>query len=207
MAGPDDNLLVGNKLTAATFKIKYKDFFHMKYLYKLIHDWLCEKKWADFQKHEDFPEILYLQRTIIKGNTELSIWWRPKRKPFRMEGQNYITYKMNINYKVIAMKDAEVVYNNQKYATNNGEVNVEVESSIEIDPDKEFSKHWLLKHVEVLYRARINKELLERHRLLLYRETYRLQEAIKQYFELKTFLPEAEDEKGLIVPRKGLGEA
>src|SRR3989338_10171007 len=109
-----DNLIYDTKISAASFKIKYKDFFHMKYLYKLIHDWLCEHGYngGNFAKaffdHENFPEILYLQRTIFKGNTEMSIWWRPSKFPFRSADNKYIKYVINIDFKILALKDAEI---------------------------------------------------------------------------------------------------
>ena len=46
----------------------------------------------------------------------------------------------------------------------------------------------------VFYR-RINKRNFEMHKKQLYRESYRLQEAVKTYFKLSTYLPEIEGQK------------
>lgn len=197
---------VWDSIPAATFKVKYKDFFHMKHLYLMTYMWLTENGWADRDAELDFPEILYLHRDLPKMNIELSIWWRFKRGAnIRYSSTKDIEYSLNIDFKVVLLKDAEIVHKNQKYSTNWGEVEISVASKVLVLQN--WKTNSFFKHVQNAFRGRVIKSLIEKHRIELYRESYRLQEALKSFLNLKTYLPEPEDQAGLYFPKLGVGEA
>ena len=197
---------VWDKIPAAKFKVKYKDFFHMKHLYLMSYMWLSENNWVDKENEADFPEVLYLHRDLPKMNVELSIWWRFDKGPNpRYPDDKSIRYLMNVDFKVIILKDADVVHKNQKYSTNWGEVEVSVDSNVIVL--QEWAKNSFFKMIQNVFRGRIIKNRIEKHRIELYRESYRFQEAIKSFLNLKTYLPEPEDQAGLYFPKLGVGEA
>lgn len=195
-------------LKAADFRIKYKDYFHMKHFYMMLYEWLVEESYVfgDIyydRAHEDFPEVFYYTRETQHAGKEIWIWWRFTKTP---GGNAFWRYDMQINMHVILLKDTEIVYKGQKFPTNWGDCEVFIKADIVTDYDGTWENHWLLKHFVDLYRGRVIKTVLERHKIYLHREAYRLQEAIKSYWNLKCRLPEREDQAGLIFPRQGIGE-
>lgn len=115
---------------------------------------------------------------------------------------------MDIYFHVILLEETEIMHQGQKYKTNKGEVEVVVNASLEMDYMHEDGKGWrdnsFLKHFNDMFHKRLFKKDLEMHKHELYREAYRLQEAIKTYLQLKTYLPEQELQK--FWPEKGIGE-
>lgn len=201
--------MVYEKLTAADFRIKYKDFFHMKKLYIMVHEWLVEFGWfppsdvAGGRSYEDWPEVLYFQKESQKRGTELWIWWRFVKK---IEDASYWQYTLNIDWHIILLKDTQVMHKGVKYDTNWGEVEISIKAEVVADAKGEWEKHWFLKHYNDIFRGRIFRQELEKHKIELYRESYRLQEAIKSYLALKTYLPEPEAEAHFF-PTYGVGES
>ncbi len=202
--------MVYEKLVAANFRLKYKDFFHMKKLYIMVHEWLVEFGWYNPmspRSYEDWPEVLYLQKESQKRGTELWIYWRFTK---RLEGAQYWVWKMNIDWHVILLKESQVMHEGIKYDTNWGEVEISIKAEVIADAyenkENKWEKHWLLKQYNDIFRGRIFRVELEKHKIEVYREAYRLQEAIKSYLALKTYLPEPESEAHFY-PALGIGES
>lgn len=173
--------------------IKYKDYFHMKLFYEMMHEWLVEEGWCT-REDEKFKEVFYLQRESQTSGTELWIWWRLEKDPRDM-GSKYYRYQLDIDIHVILMKDVEVVRNNMKFKIHNGEPEIKINARILLDYEHKWRNHWFLKHFHEAYKNRMMKGTISLHRRNLYRETYRLQEAIKTYLKLRTYLPEQEGQQ------------
>lgn len=197
--------MVYEKIRAAQFRIKYKDFFHMKHLYTMMYEWLVEEGWSN--RDYFFGETLYLQIEHQRAGNELWIWWRCEKMPEGVSGYSYWKFKLRIDFHVILLKDTEIIKDGKKHATNWGEVEVKIWADVITDPTKEWEKHWFLKHFNDLFRGRYLKEQTEKYKIEVYREAYRFQEAIKAFLNLKTFLPEPEGQAGMIMPKGGVGEA
>ena len=193
-----------DSVPAATFTLKYKDYFHLKHFYMMTYLWLKEEGWCT-EDHK-WPEQFYIQRDIPKFDKTIKYGWRMEKYPQTYKDK-FIKWTLNIDIQVIQLRDAEIVYQNQKYSTNWGEIRIDVKSEVKVDPDKMFSDHWLLKNFANIFKTRIYRDIILKHRQELYRDTYRLQEAMKGYFDLRTYLPEPEDQAGLLFPKKGVGEA
>jgi hypothetical protein len=187
-------------LPCAKFRVRHRDYFHLKNLYYMLHEWLVEEEWGP-PEDQDFPETFYLQRDTQKSGSELWIWWRLE-KP--VAESSYFLYCVNLDYHVILLRDAEVMHEGQKFKTNWGEVEIVITAQLELDPEKEWRSHPLLKNIHEIWQKRIYKKSIDTHVLLLYREAYRIQELIKTYCKLKTYLPEPEGAQ--FYPQVGLGE-
>jgi hypothetical protein len=183
----------------ANFRVRHRDYFHLKNLYIMLHEWLVEEGWAT-RDDEDFPETLYLQRSTQKSGDELWIWWRLKKDV----NSKYFQYLMNVDYHVILLRDAEVMHQGQKFKTNWGEVELLVRAWVEIDYQKAWRNHWFLKNLHPVWISRIYKKVIDQHIQTLYREAYRFQHVAKTYCNMKTYLPEAEGEQ--FWPAAGLGD-
>lgn len=177
-------------LQAANFRIKHKDYFSMRGLYVVMHEWLVEEGWAT-RSDPEFPETFYLHRDTLSAGAELWIWWRVEKFPNNVFN-SYYKYKMNIDFHVILLEDAEIIFEGQKFKANRGEPEIKVKATCVSDWQKTWAKHWLLKNFQELFWKRIFKNEFEMHKHELYREAYRFQEAIKTYMKLRTYLPEPE---------------
>ncbi|MBI2546589.1 hypothetical protein HYV81_05405 [Candidatus Woesearchaeota archaeon] len=193
---------LGNYIEAAPrFRVKYKDYFHMKNLYIMMREWLIEEGFVP-RTDTEFNEELYLQREHQKAGEELWIWWRFIKKPHR--GGNYWAYSLDIDFHVILLREVEVMHQGVKYKTNWGEPEIIMTARLIEDYEGLWRKNAFMSELHKIFIKRLFKKELESHRLELYREVYRLQEAIKTYFKLKTFLPEPELQKWW--PQQGIGE-
>ena len=76
--------------------------------------------------------------------------------------------------------------------TNSGEIEIFLRAQLFLDPKGLWKKHWLLKHefIRKMWKKRIYHAEIDQQETLLYRDVYRLQNHIKQYFELKGFMHE-----------------
>ncbi|MGV8150287.1 MAG: hypothetical protein ACP5NV_01025 [Candidatus Woesearchaeota archaeon] len=174
--GPHDILV-------AKVEVENEETFHLKNLYKLIHDWLAEEGFKDIYGSDDNPEIFYLEKILGSGAKEHRIWWRCYRIPAKSK---YYRYFLKINFLTINMKSIEVMHQGHKMKTDRGDLIVTVEAYLQIDYNKEWRKNNLMMKFDKLFRNRIYKAQIESYKVDLYKTTYRLQNVIKQYLKLKT---------------------
>jgi len=186
-----DDFLHINAVPGVT--IKHKDYFHMKDMYEIMHEWLIDEGWAT-RADETFPERFYYQRETQKAGRELWIFWRLEKFPYNTYN-SYYKFFLDIDFHIILMKDVEVVRHGLKYKTHHGEPEIRFTSNVIMDWQGKWAKNWFLKHVHEAFRKRIFWKELDTHKRELYRETYRFQEMLKTYLKLSTYLPEPEGEQ------------
>ncbi len=178
-------------LVAAQFKIKHKDYFSWKYLYTLIHEWLVEEGYGT-RDDKSFPEVMYMQRENQKSGNEVWVYWRLTKNPVKSP---FWRYDLDIDIHLVLLKDTEILFDNKKYKVNWGEPEVKIWAKCVADYRREWTKSPFMKKLKKIFYKRIIKRDFEMHKKELYREAYRLQEAVKTYFKLSTYLPEIEGQK------------
>lgn len=189
----------GNFHHVIYLRVKYKDVFHMKNFYRFIHEWVKEEGYLDEYESDEYIEKLNLdKRSNITGH-EIWLWWRTEKKP--AQASTYYKYHLWIDYHIVGLEEFEIMYEGKKFKTNRGEVELHLTGFMETDVGGRWKKHWFLRHFERLYYRRIMKKQWDMHRLELIRDTYRLQEAVKGFLELKRFITEKED---IWHPKKGI---
>ena len=188
-------------ILAAEFRVKNKGTFDLKGLYEYLHLWVIEEGYASLSDPE-FPEVFHSQHEFGQGLKEHIIWWRLEKIPNKSA---YYKYELDVNWRTVAIKDLEIIYQGKKLKLANGELQIYVYARIVTDYNGTWSKHWLLKYFNTLYWKVIMKSNLEKHKLELYREAYRLQETIKDYWKLMPGTEEQEHEGGFW-PQEGIGE-
>jgi hypothetical protein len=178
---PTDEL---HNIEVAEFEIEHEDVFHMKNLYKLIHDWfqLHEFKSVDDNDPEKF-ETLYFERILQNGNSEHHIWWRAHFIP---KGNKYYKYFLKLDYQTLNMGKHEATVNGKKMKTNKGDVIFRCRAYLMLDYNKEWRNHSILKMFDHFFIKRIYKKQIDFLRTDLWLKTYKLHDVIKQYMELKT---------------------
>lgn len=184
MAGP---WYIGEKKVVRKFSIKYKDVFSMRYLYRRVHEWLMEEDyWSE--KSSQWGEKLYLERISGNGNKELWIWWRSSKN----YTQSFFKFYMDIDYHVLDLKDKEIVVDGKKVKTHDGEVEVLVTASIQLDPDKSWNKNFILKnfYLQNFFLNRIYKTRIVQAENQLIEDAAKLLGAVKQYLQLESWVSE-----------------
>jgi hypothetical protein len=180
--------------------VKFKENFHLKNLYTRMHEWLVQEQWVT-RSDKDFPEVFCGQNEAALGGTEIWWNWRPKK-----EKNSFIRWDLDINGHVILLRNVEVMKEGKKFKTNWGEVEIILTAIVNLDYNKRWQKHPILKNFLGLYVDIIKEKEFEKERDELRREMYRFQETIKEYLKMRKRLPE-EESQGPFWPKEGIGEA
>ena len=72
----------------------------------------------------------------------------------------------------------------------NGEIEMFFRARIESDyKEEKWENHWFLKYMKPLYEKRILHAEIDKREKELWREAYRIHAKMKQYLQLRTFVP------------------
>jgi hypothetical protein len=166
-------------------EIENEEVFHMKNLYKLIHDWLIEEGYRTIYDDpgDENPEVFYLEKRMPGEAKEHRIWWRCIRTPQKSQ---YYRYFLKIDFMTLNMKSIEVTHQGHKMKTDRGDCIIRIWAYLQVDYKKEWRDHSVLKHFHKMFMKRVYKAQIESYKIDLYKTTYRLQNIIKQYLKLKT---------------------
>jgi len=177
----DFNILV------AKMNIENEETYHLKNLYKLIHDWLDEEGFLDIYDSRDNPEVLYLERILGTGSKEHRIWWRCLKYPSGSKKANmYYRYYIKIDFMTINMKSIEVMHQGHKMKTDRGDIIIDINAFLQLDYNEQWRNSKFMMRWDKMFRNRIYKAQVEAYKVDLYKISYRLQNIIKQYLKLKT---------------------
>jgi len=181
------------KLSKVKFKITYTGDFDLKHLYNMIYDWLRANDWKSMKGDDDADqcEILYRQNDLAGGLQEHHIWWRLKKEP--KDGPEY-KYDLNINFQTVALQKKEIVYKGKKIQADSGEVGIEITCNLIFNPAEEGK--WdtgIMKRFYSFY-IDLKKKQIDAAWDNMYMELYYLQAHIKQYLNLRQFIPAPEVE-------------
>lgn len=177
-------------------EIIYKEMWSMQPLYRIVRQWLMENEYVDAQGDvslESAMEILYFFREgthINPHEKELRIWWRTQKRGMPVANSSrFYTHRIDIDWNVINLVDKEIMREGKKEKVQAGELRIMIRPSIDV---KELSGTPILKYFNQWFLTRLIKKNLEENRKMLYQDSYRLQNMIKKYLELKSFLPKEE---------------
>jgi len=176
-------------IQAARFRVKWKDIFNVKELYRAMHEWFLEYGWSDMEDSTDHYETYYYERVGDFHDKEIWLRWRPQKIP---GNNNYFKFHIDLDFHFLYLLPTEVVRDGQKHKKDifKGEVEVWITALLETDYKGEWENHKILKYFNKLFPERIfRKQIVDEHKRELYREVYILQNFIKQWFKLKRYLP------------------
>jgi hypothetical protein len=178
-------------VTVRSFSVNYKHVFSLEFLYRRIHEWLIEEGYIDETSgpHSDkWVEQLYLERIAGNGAKQIWIWWRSDKT----HNNPFFKFILNIDYHVLGLTEQEIISEGQKIKSNKGEVEVFITAKMVLDPNGDWDKNFFLKnsYIQNFYLNRIYKKQIENAEDELIRDCNRLLGAVKQYFQLESWLPE-----------------
>jgi hypothetical protein len=170
-------------ILATKFEIEHEEVFHLKNLYKLVHEWLGDEGFVSTDDTEDDKfETLYMDTTKESGDKEHHVWWRTVQVP---RGNKYYRYFLKIDWQTLNMKRAEIMHKGQKFSTNKGDVILRIEAWLQLDYQDKWEKSTLLRFFDTWFRRRFYLEQVKSYRHDLYLTAFRLHTIIKQYLQLK----------------------
>jgi len=188
---------MGEIVRIPQFKIKYKDVFHLKNLYVMMHEYLAEEGWKGpgggmVYDHKDI-ETLYLekhnQKGLHAGGKEMFVFWRLFKGGPEGKFSGYFRNRMEIDMHMVYMQDMEVMHQGKKMKIQKGEMEIFIRPILEGDYADEWTNHWFLKHFKDLFEKRIMSQEIDKREKDLWREAYRFGGKIKRYLNLRTFIP------------------
>ena len=188
------NLSMGIIASIPEFRVKYRDVFSLRNLYIMLHELLLEENWRGVDGNSDHEDIETLysenvyQRGIHRGGKELWFWWRAYKS---LEGKysGYLRNRLDIDAHLVYLQNVEVVHQGKKMTAQQGEIEMFFRARIESDYNNEWEKHWFLKYIKPIYEKRILHIEIEKREKELWRDAFRIQAKIKQFLQLRTFVP------------------
>jgi hypothetical protein len=174
-----------------SFSLNFKHIFSMEYLYKRVREWLIEENYVSdgtAPNGDKWMEKLYLERIGSNGAKQIWIWWRPSKEHINP----FFKFYLNIEFHALNLLTEEIIVEGTKVKTNKGECETFITAMMELDPKGEWEKNFFLKnkYIQNFYLNRIYKQRIEDAEEELVKEAARLLGAIKQYFQLESWLPE-----------------
>lgn len=175
-------------IEAATYAVTTRDVFKLEYLYIMIHDWLADEGWGS-RDDSKFGETYYMQREHPQHGKEIWIRWRlTKQAPVSPKTYLWI---MDLDFKIIGLKDTEIVYKNQKVKMDRGEFELACRGALIIDHGKEWEKS-ALKRLKRAWLRRVHRHQLGIQKKAIYEECYRLRDLVLSYLKFENIFPEKE---------------
>ncbi len=174
------------RIDVASWVIQVRDAYNLMYAYTMIHDWIVEEGWAS-RDDAKFSETYYIQRSHPTAGKEIWMRWRLEKQPPGTKGKLF-TYMMDLDFKVIGLKDTEIAWKGQKVKADRSEFELSCRAALIIDKSKEWEKS-PFKRIKELYTRRVLKQTILVHRKAIYSDAYRLRDLVMGYLKLETFMP------------------
>ncbi len=183
---------MGTDIVVAETSVKFKKYFSMEGIYKLVKEWLVDEGFSGVtnrgDRSENYLERLYLEKETPAGK-ELVIHWYAEQIPF---GSKYYKMKIEVKWHALTLKEAETVYKGKKVKINQGEIETIISAKIETDYLNKIKNHPVLGMFEKILRERLLKKKLEAMERTFYGDIMRLQGTLKSYLGLKLWAQAAE---------------
>ncbi|MEM3154782.1 MAG: hypothetical protein QW165_04450 [Candidatus Woesearchaeota archaeon] len=176
------------RLPVTEWTIQVRDAYNLGYVYTMVHDWIVEEGWAD-RDDSKFPETYYMHREPAFGK-EIWLRWRLEKNP-PGPGKSIFRYMMDVDWKIIGLKDTEIAWKGQKVKADKGEFEVTCRAHLLIDKEGEW-KGWPFENIKQFYIRRQLRNKITMHKKNIYSDAYRFRDLIMNYLKLETFMPTKE---------------
>ncbi|MFC1690646.1 hypothetical protein ACFL0W_00570 [Nanoarchaeota archaeon] len=183
-------------------KIKYRGSFHLLHFYRMLKENFRDKEYIATQHpgveaftDEKYMETYYSQR--LSSDPHLGkivwIWWRTKKTD---QNNKYYHFRLNLTFHLRFLRDIEVMHEGHKVKTQDGEIEMFVDSDLVCDAEGKWEENWFLKHIHKLFYERIWRLERDNKRQLCRDDAEFFTSVIKKYFGLPIYdTPYASREK------------
>src|SRR3989338_8808589 len=176
------------------FRVKYNDVFSLRNLYMMMRTTLLEEGWkgadgtddgSDFETY--YSENMF-QKGGHRGGKEMWIYWRLQKDFGPANRPNpYFRNHLEIDMHMVYMENIEVVHMGKKMTAQKGEIEMFFRPYMNADVGGKWGAHKLLRHFRHIFEDRLMRVEVEKKEKDLWRESYRIQNKVKQYLELRVF--------------------
>jgi len=174
------------RIECANWVIQVRDAYNLGYAYTMIHDWVMEEDWAS-RDDSFFNETYFMQRDHPKYGKEIWLRWRLDKMPGGAKG-GLFSYVLDLDWKIIGLKDTEIAWKGQKIKAQRGEFELTCRAAILVDKSKQWTT-WPFKEIKEFFTKRVLRESIDMHRKEVYNDAYRLRDLVQTYLKLETFMP------------------
>lgn len=178
-----------DRIGVAEWVIQVRDAYNLSYVYTMVHDWIVEEGWGP-RDDSEFPETYYMQRESPAFGKEIWLRWRLTRPP-PGPGKSLFHYMMDVDWKILGLKDTEIAWKGQKVKADRSEFEVTCRAALLVDRGKEW-KGWPLANIKEMYIRRQMRSKITMHKKNIYADAYRFRDLIMNYLKLETFMPTKE---------------
>ena len=154
-------------------KIKHRGFFDFKELYNFLYAIL-----SDWEYNVD--EMTYSEKARGADAKEIEINWEAARKV-----SDYYKFVITADWRILNMKEVEVVRDGKKVKTNNGEVEIKVAGYLVRDYEEKWSGTPFLKFIRGIYDKYIMRKTAEDYEGKIEEETVEFCDQLKAFLVLE----------------------
>jgi hypothetical protein len=163
-----------------TMEIEIQNVFHLKNVYKHLHDWLSDNGYSDPDTGKDDFETLYYELAKPDGLMFHHIWWRVLKDGEGTKGK-YFKYYVKVNINTVAVTKHETMIEGKKFKTYKGDVIIKIKGYLRVDPADEWNNHPIIKHFQKRMLDHWLGKEISYHKKKLYAELVYFARMIKQY--------------------------
>ena len=153
-------------------KMRHVGFFDFKELYNFCFEWLKEEGY-------NVIEDSYLEKITDRGK-EIKIKWTAKKKI-----SDYFRNKIELNWHILGLVDAEVERNGKKEKLNKGDLTVTFDAVIEKDYENKWEDNPSFKFLRSIYDKYIIKTTLDEYEDRLQGKTEEFIAEVKSFLVLE----------------------
>lgn len=159
-------------------KIKYKGNFDFKLFYKKIREWLMREKYSDPCEE---GEKKYSEKIKPSGKTIEVVWSSSKK-----EEADYFSLQIDIKFFINNLNEVEVEKESKKMKLDSGEIEVWIDSKLVRNAAKKnaWNENGLMFKI---YERYIIKDKIEQFKIELYKDTNKIMDETKNFFNLYKF--------------------
>ena len=164
---PDRDTIVGES------SVKYNGVFDMPLLCRRINEWLLRARFGPPK------EIKYVERVKPFGKV-IDFVWKTSKKDL----DDYIKMEMEIKFLIVGLTEVEVDSPNGKLKLNKADIIITFSSGLIRNDKKEWADKSLIRRI---YEKYIIKDVIERLKINLYKDTEMIVDETKNFLALYRF--------------------
>lgn len=157
-------------------KVKYKGIIDLKLIYKKLREWLMREGYSDPCNE---GEKKYSERIKPTGK-QMEIVWESKKK----EEVGYFTLQIKIEFFINNLNEVEVEKDGRKIKLDSGEFEVKFSSNLIRNADGKWDEDSFMFKI---YERFIIKDKIDQFKIVLYKDTNKLIDEVKNFFNLYRF--------------------
>ena len=154
-------------------EVKYNGVFDMPLLYRRINEWLLRARFAPFK------EVKYVERVKPFGKI-IDFTWKTSKKDL----DEYVLLEMEIKFLLVGLTEVEVDSQNGKLKLNKADLQITFSSWMMRNNKKDWDDKSLFKRI---YERYIIRDVLERLKISLYKDTETIVDETKNFLALYRF--------------------